>query len=591
MQINIENWKPIIINNISWNYEVSDLGNIKRNDITSNIKKDKYLTPNDNRVSLWNLNEHKYVPICDLVTNAFLPKPCENATLVYKDKDRNNNCLDNLEWKICGKKDDVLVWKDIIVTIENDAHETNYEVSNTGLVRNKTSQKLITQALKSLGKFRVSILVNGKSKTIYVHDLVAQAFIPNPENYKEVIYKDDDVKNNNVDNLEWKPDLVKIKPLPLITTGVKKEPRVEPTIEELEVWKDIFLKDEELKTYSIPTNYEVSDMGRVRTKEKKYIVKTYSNNLGYKRVNLTVNKKANMEFVHRLVAVAFIPLRENAEDVNHKDFNPSNNKLFNLEWVTKSENMLHSVKNNKNRGFRVPLSISEPPNEEYKVLEDYPHIFINKNGIIYNNNIKREYIYSEKSGYKKVNIDKKQKHVHRLVALAYIPNPENKPCVMHKDGDKLNNNIDNLEWSTNSEIRQNSINNGRCLVKGVTQYSLDGDVIKKFKTLNIAAKETGIDKASISKCCLESKDHQTCDGKYLFRYNDKEHVLPDREKIDNRGTKGGVNQYDLKGNFIKTFHSLNEAASEVGSNASDISKVCLGKRRSCKKFIWKYTNN
>jgi hypothetical protein len=41
--------------------------------------------------------------------------------------------------------------------------------------------------------------------------------------------------------------------------------------------------------------------------------------------------------------------------------------------------------------------------------------------------------------------------VHRLVALAYIPNPENKPCVCHKDNNSLNNNVDNLYWGTQAE--------------------------------------------------------------------------------------------------------------------------------------------
>ena len=59
------------------------------------------------------------------------------------------------------------------------------------------------------------------------------------------------------------------------------------------------------------------------------------------------------------------------------------------------------------------------------------------------------------SGYKIVVLTKNKKskslRVHRLVALAFIPNLENKPQVNHKDGNKLNNHIDNLEWCTNSE--------------------------------------------------------------------------------------------------------------------------------------------
>ena len=42
-------------------------------------------------------------------------------------------------------------------------------------------------------------------------------------------------------------------------------------------------------------------------------------------------------------------------------------------------------------------------------------------------------------------------YIHRAIALAFIPNPENKPCINHKDGNKLNNSIDNLEWCTHQE--------------------------------------------------------------------------------------------------------------------------------------------
>lgn len=63
-------------------------------------------------------------------------------------------------------------------------------------------------------------------------------------------------------------------------------------------------------------------------------------------------------------------------------------------------------------------------------------------------------------GYKTINYKSKTHYVHRLVAKAFIPNPNNKPCVNHKDGNKLNNHIDNLEWCTYSENNKHAYRTG-----------------------------------------------------------------------------------------------------------------------------------
>ena len=96
--------------------------------------------------------------------------------------------------------------------------------------------------------------------------------------------------------------------------------------------------------------YEVSDKGRVRSVDritrdgrfwKGRMLGQFKAGQGYLRSVLSVNGKYHHEYIHRLVAMAFIPNPENKAEVNHKDGNKHNNVVSNLEWVTKSENGLH----------------------------------------------------------------------------------------------------------------------------------------------------------------------------------------------------------------------------------------------------------
>ena len=94
-------------------------------------------------------------------------------------------------------------------------------------------------------------------------------------------------------------------------------------------------------------------------------------------------------------------------------------------------------------------------------MKDYE---ISKEGKIYSlkNNKRKEIIgFIDKYGYRRVllyeNGKRKRYFVHRLVATKYIPNPENKTQVNHKDGNKLNNSVENLEWVTPKENIQHAI--------------------------------------------------------------------------------------------------------------------------------------
>ena len=84
--------------------------------------------------------------------------------------------------------------------------------------------------------------------------------------------------------------------------------------------------------------YEVSNYGRVRNKKTKKFLTQHDNGNGYLFVCLWVNNKSKREYVHRLVALTFIPNPDNKPTVNHKDEDKQNNYVENLEWMTYKEN-------------------------------------------------------------------------------------------------------------------------------------------------------------------------------------------------------------------------------------------------------------
>ena len=113
-----------------------------------------------------------------------------------------------------------------------------------------------------------------------------------------------------------------------------------------------------------------------------------------------------------------------------------------------------------------------------------------------------EYGYLRHGLYK----NNKQKYLflHRIIATAFIDNPEGKPCVNHIDENKLNNNLSNLEWCS---VRENNVHGTRMkriaekLFKKVIQLDLNDNVLNEFESIKQAGQETGTNAGDISSCC------------------------------------------------------------------------------------------
>ena len=90
------------------------------------------------------------------------------------------------------------IWKNI------EGYEGKYQVSNLGRVKSMIGQEKVLHPKKHRnGHLQIGLHKDKKRKTMYIHRLVAQAFIPKPDNLPCVNHKDENPNNNNVDNLEW----------------------------------------------------------------------------------------------------------------------------------------------------------------------------------------------------------------------------------------------------------------------------------------------------------------------------------------------------------------------------------------------------
>lgn len=249
-----------------------------------------------------------------------------------------------------------------------------YEVSNYGRLRNK-HKRVNAPGHEASGYLRASLRVAGRPQSFLMHRLVAEAFLPNPNNQPVVHHKDGIRDNNHVTNLEWVSvqQNAANKVFPATTCArARRVAQIDADGTVIKVWPSLisaaagvgiqrgnmsfccrnrhrraggFLwayaddlderpENEKWASVSVPNggDCEISDRGVVRTKTGVITPGTPSGNyLCFYGV-----------CVHHLVADAFCPGWRPGFEVNHKDGDTHNNAAVNLEWVSHAENMKHA---------------------------------------------------------------------------------------------------------------------------------------------------------------------------------------------------------------------------------------------------------
>ena len=134
--------------------------------------------------------------------------------------------------------------------------------------------------------------------------------------------------------------------------------------------------------------------------------------------------------------------------------------------------------------------------------------------------ILREGVRGTKSTYKSVFLYKdgsyKNYMVHRIVAETFIPNFHNCPCINHKDENRFNNRVENLEWCT---WKYNVNYSAYKFSKPIIQYDKDGNFIKEWIGSSDIERIKGYNRYSISRCCNGKPSYKTAYG-YIWKFKD-----------------------------------------------------------------------
>lgn len=208
------------------------------------------------------------------------------------------------------------------------------------------------------------------------------------------------------------------------------------------------------------------------------------------------------------------------------------------------------------------------------------------------------------NGYLKIHLrgsgPKKRHYVHRIVALAFIPNTENKPCIDHINTIRDDNRVENLRWCTMRENLRNPISRARYLKsretwdiikinkinqernnsvasKKVYQYDINGCYLRSFDSVIEAARWLNVRTKLLATECNRRQHYY----KGFLWYYTKHDTVPKYKPRRKR-----VLQFNMQGELIKEWETISSACDYY--NNPGILEVCKGRRKTASGYLWKY---
>lgn len=346
--------------------------------------------------------------------------------------------------------------------------EKLYKIYNNGTVYSVKSKKFINPCYNKKSNYLIiGLVINNKNTKNVLHTLIYKTFNTDYNNKFYVKHRDDDVYNNILTNLQ----LIKRNKSKFTQKLLDNE------------WKDIPKYE---NRYLINKNGDIKSLLTNTILYDKYNTQYEQSYKSIKLINSDGVRKSYL--VHRLVYFTFVGIINDNMVIDHINQNKFDNRLENLRQITQAQNSINYTKNKK------VIINEEIFTENFKNINnlykgyDFSNYKINDYGQLKNqhnkslnpatNKLYKIVVLTDKTTKKRYNV-----RIHQLVATIFLPNPNNYLIVHHKDNNRENNNILNLEWVTHTQ----NINFSQA--KKIGQFTLNDKLIKEFNSVNDVFKE------------------------------------------------------------------------------------------------------